>query len=62
MGKPFAEMFARQFILIWDYGKDDRIIQNEMQRLFSPLKTVTKEPVVMKLLHQIDTKVACSNS
>lgn len=48
----------REFILpIWDYGENDRLIQNEMLHILTQLKMRSNEPVINKLLHSVHSAV-----
>ena len=48
--KHFAEMFAESLYPVWDYGKNDRLIQDEMFRLLTYLQKESEEKVVHELL------------
>lgn len=54
----FEELFNQTFLPIWDYGKNDRFVQNEMHHLLTQLNSIQPRPVVSKLLLQLNRQVA----
>ncbi len=60
--RSFEEMFSICLMPIWDYGKDDRMIQNEMETMLSQMLSVSNEDCVRKLYDQVITKIHTSQS
>lgn len=54
---PFDEVFIETIIPIWDYGKNDRLIQNELQHLILQLLQIKNSEVAYSLLMIIKTKI-----
>ena len=48
--KNFEEMFKEYLVPVWDYGKGDRQVQQEMVHLLTLLNGQRQEPVIDKLL------------
>lgn len=49
----FEETFCASMLPIWDYGKDDRMIQNEMKQMLHEIQIRTNIPSVNKLLEKV---------
>ncbi len=56
--RSFDDMFAICVLPIWDYGKNDIIIQNEMATMLAQMLTVGEEPMVRKLYEEVMIKIA----
>ena len=53
----FEDVFVHTVLPVWDYGKEDRLIQNEMFHLLSQLLTIsTANPIVGRLLLDVKQK------
>lgn len=48
--KTFEEMFEEYLLPIWDYGKEDRLVQQEMLHILTMLNGQRQEPVIDNLL------------
>jgi uncharacterized membrane protein len=55
--KTFKEMFDEYIMPIWDYGRSDRLIQNEMLHLLTMLKVYGDAPEVGQLLRDVQGSV-----
>ena len=55
--KSFEEVFEEYIFPIWDYGKDDRLIQKEMLLILTQLNALSSQPVFVKLLKQVDQSI-----
>lgn len=53
--KIFKEAFEEYFYPIWDYGKNDRLVQSEMLHILTQLKMKGSEPALEKLYHTVKT-------
>lgn len=53
----FKELFEVSFFPIWDYGKEDRLIQNEMNHILNQLKAKKDNPEINKLLEVVKRKI-----
>jgi len=51
--KSFVELFEEYLLPIWDYGKNDRLIQNEMGNVLKQLKQKGNQTSVQKLLEAV---------
>ena len=49
----FEEIFCMNILPIWDYGKDDRMIQHEMLRMLTGIQKRTSVTAVDKLLEKV---------
>jgi len=54
--KSFEEIFEESILPIWDYGKADRLIQNEMIRILTQLQFPQKMKIIDSLLDSIRVK------
>jgi uncharacterized membrane protein len=54
----FEEMFQMTVIPIWDYGKNDRFIQNELLHLLRQLQLRESHPAINKLLLRVQQDAA----
>jgi uncharacterized membrane protein len=51
--KTFEEMVKEYLLPIWDYGKEDRLVQHEMLHILTLLNCQRREPVIDRLLQEI---------
>ena len=58
--KSFEEMFLEYIWPIWDYGKDDRMVQNEMLRILDQLIAIRSQKVVLRLLEAVKKNIKWS--
>lgn len=49
----FEKIFSETVLPVWDYGKDDRMIQNELHDLLIQLKNIVPAACVSKLLFTV---------
>ena len=56
--KTFKELFDTYVMPIWDYGKKDRLVQQQMQNILTQLKIKGNEPVVDILLIAVNEAIA----
>lgn len=56
--KTFEEMFADSVLPIWDYGKNDRLIQQEFQHLLTQLQQQEPNKSVQDLLVVVNKAIA----
>lgn len=54
---PIEEIFHAMVVPIWDYGKEDRIIQEELYNLVSQFQTIYSPKLMSRLLEDIKTKM-----
>ncbi len=47
------EMFAIGILPVWDYGKDDRMIQIEMLHMLTHMRSITDIPLANKLFEEV---------
>ncbi|MEO8403388.1 MAG: DUF2254 domain-containing protein [Chitinophagaceae bacterium] len=52
--KKFADLFSDTMLPIWQYGKKDRMIQQEMSHLLTQLKMQSDQPIINKLLTSVN--------
>jgi uncharacterized membrane protein len=52
--KTFEEIFKEYFLPIWDYGKNDRLMQQEILHILKLLKKQKGEPVIDELLLEVE--------
>lgn len=52
----FETIFANTVLPIWDYGKNDRLLQDELYRLLVQLDQVVKADIISNLVHQVSRK------
>jgi uncharacterized membrane protein len=60
--KTFDEMFEEYILPIWDYGKTDRLVQQEMLHVLTVLKKVGEQPSINKLLQEVNTAINKTSS
>lgn len=53
---PFEKIFADTLLPVWDYGKNDRMIQNELTHLLTQLEILYATPVISKILMEVKNK------
>ena len=51
--KSFDEAFENYVMPVWDYGKNDRLIKNEMMHILKQLKMKGEQPIINKLLAKV---------
>ncbi|MBC7418902.1 MAG: DUF2254 domain-containing protein [Pedobacter sp.] len=52
--KSFENLLEECMMPIWDYGKNDRLIQTEMINLLKQLQMKTEKPIVSKMLKVVE--------
>ena len=52
--RTFEEMFEEYLLPIWDYGKEDRLLQHEMLHILTLLNGQQHEPIIKKLLQEVE--------
>lgn len=52
----FETIFANTILPIWDYGKNDRLLQDELYRLLVQLDVVVKADIITNLTRQVNMK------
>ncbi len=50
----FEKIFSSTILPIWDYGKNDRMIQQEMRHLLTQLQATSSHAAINKLLQEIN--------
>ncbi|MDQ4140912.1 MAG: DUF2254 domain-containing protein [Bacteroidota bacterium] len=55
--KTFDEIFSRCLLPIWDYGKNDRLIQQTFHQILMQLQSFSKCPVLQELLESVQTSM-----
>ncbi len=55
--KTFEELFNECILPIWDYGKHDRLIQEQMLNILTQLKLKAPEPVIETLLTSVQSAI-----
>jgi uncharacterized membrane protein len=55
------ELFNQTFLPIWDYGKNDRFVRNELHHLLLQLTSLHPHPAINKLLLQVNRRAALDN-
>lgn len=56
--EPDFKSLIQQYLLpIWDYGKDDRQVQQELKRLLRALLPLATLPAQQKIIHELQEKV-----
>ncbi len=53
----FDKIFNDSILPIWDYGKDDRLIQQELHLLLTQMQLVASHPVSANLLDEVKIKI-----
>lgn len=54
----FEKMFAETVLPIWDYGKNDRLIQQELYHLLKQLQAITPNDRVGQLLQKVKLEIS----
>ena len=57
--KPFEEIFSSCILPIWDYGKNDRLVQQALHQLLIQLKSYSRDQILQKLLESVQSAIAC---
>ncbi|HQY21764.1 MAG TPA: DUF2254 family protein [Ignavibacteria bacterium] len=52
----FEKIFTATLLPIWDYGKDDRMIREEMHHLLINLKSLTGKTVISDIIKKVENK------
>ena len=60
--RSIEEMFTICFLPIWDYGKNDRMVRNELLQILKHLRTITDIPMANTLYNKIETAVGKEES
>ena len=55
--KTLEAMFEEYLLPIWDYGKNDRLMQREMLHILTLLHEQTKEPVIDTILQEVQAAI-----
>jgi uncharacterized membrane protein len=55
--KSFDEICTDYLLPVWDYGKNDRSVQQEMQLILSQLVAVTDNKLIRELLHEVKSSL-----
>ncbi|RYF86602.1 MAG: DUF2254 domain-containing protein [Chitinophagaceae bacterium] len=55
---PFENIFTACIMPIWDYGKEDRFVQQEMHHLLLQLQVQCNHPVISHLLVKVQSKIS----
>ncbi len=50
----FEDIFTMAILPIWDYGKNDRLIQKELYHMLGQLQTIAGNPQVGRLMLQVE--------
>ena len=53
----FEDIFERTLLPIWDYGKNDRMIQHEIRHLLTMLFSLHQNTFVGELLHEVELEI-----
>lgn len=53
----FNKIFSDSIFPVWDYGKHDRLIQQELRLLLTQLQFVTSKPIISTLLSEVKIKI-----
>ncbi|HUC81201.1 MAG TPA: DUF2254 family protein, partial [Flavisolibacter sp.] len=53
----FEDLFQSCLLPVWDYGKEDRFIQKEMQHLLLQLQAQRNHPAIRNLLAMVEKKM-----
>ncbi|SMO72286.1 DUF2254 domain-containing protein [Solitalea koreensis] len=57
----FEDIFETTLLPIWDYGKNDRMIQHEIRHLLTMLFSLNQNTSVEQLLHEVELKILKEN-
>ena len=55
--KTLEAMFEEYLLPIWDYGKNDRLVQREMLHILTLLHEQTKEPLIDTILQEVQAAI-----
>lgn len=55
--KPFEELFTAALLPIWDYGKNDRLIQHEMQHVLEQLMMCNSLATMKRLYNSVQLQM-----
>jgi uncharacterized membrane protein len=55
--KTFDEIFTEYFWPVWDYGKNDRSIQQEMHLILLQLQSLTENKLINRLLEEVESAI-----
>jgi uncharacterized membrane protein len=53
----FEKMFSDSIFPIWDYGKNDRLIQQELLQLLTQMQSLTTKSIVQTLMEEVKSKI-----
>lgn len=53
----FEQIFSETILPIWDYGKEDRMIQKEMHNVLNQLSIKQENSMVEELLQEVDSEI-----
>lgn len=53
----FEKMFSDSIFPIWDYGKNDRLIQQELLQLLTQMQSLTTKSIVQNLMEEVKSKI-----
>lgn len=59
--RSFEEVFAETILPVWDYGKKDRLLQQEMLHILQQLRAKERYPVIEKMLHTVQMETGKFN-
>lgn len=54
--RSFEDIFRECIYPIWDYGKEDRLVQHELIHVLLQLKSQSEQPSINKLLVDVQNK------
>jgi uncharacterized membrane protein len=60
--KSFDDIFNEYVLPVWDYGKDDRLVQTEMQHILTLLSQRGSKPAISKLLNEVQSTIKISQT
>lgn len=52
----FERIFTESVLPIWDYGKNDRMVLQELDTLLTQLQQASSTPVIIKLHQEVKLK------
>ncbi|MCC9137017.1 DUF2254 domain-containing protein [Pontibacter silvestris] len=58
----FEMIFADSVLPIWDYGKNDRLVQHELQQLLTQLQSIAPHAIIGKLLQETQKSIKHNNA
>lgn len=53
----FDKIFNDSILPIWDYGKNDRLIQQELHLMLTQIQLIASNPIIDKLLEEVKSKI-----